>query len=52
MKKKPTPNKAEKHAEQDYFTQKEHKDKEKRKLTASLYKEKRIPKSRKEPHSR
>lgn len=52
MKKKPTPNKAEKHDEQAYFTQKEHKDKEKRELRSSLYKGKRLPKSRREPPSK
>lgn len=49
MKKKPTPNKSEKYEEELYLTQKEHKDKEKRKLTSSLYKEGRLPKSRKRP---
>lgn len=45
MKKKPTPNKAEKFEEEQYFKQKEHKDKKKRELTASLYK-KTLPKTK------
>lgn len=46
MKKKPTPNKAEKYEEELYLKQQEHKDKERRELVSDLYKDKRLPKSR------
>ncbi len=48
MKKRPTPNKSEKYEEQQYFSQGEHKDKERREITSSLYKDQHLPKSRHE----
>lgn len=47
MKSKSTPNKANKYDQDLYFKQQEHRDKEKRRLTASLYNKNRpLPKTR------
>lgn len=47
MRKKPTSNKAEKHDEEMYLKQQEHKDKEKRERTSELYKKGEIRKGKK-----
>lgn len=51
MKQKPTQNKKQKFEEETYLKQQDHKDKERKKLTSSIYKNRRLPKSRR-PYSR
>jgi hypothetical protein len=48
MKQKRTANKAEKYDEDAYFKQHTHKDKERKNLVASLYKDRPLPKTRRQ----